>query len=105
MLIEKNIHIDDYDYPLPEERIAFYPAAERDQSKLLVYRHGEISDSRFDHLPDFLTPDDLLIFNDSKVIGRDDELATRQKSACLALAKMVSESNGKLAVDASSFQI
>lgn len=68
MLKEQTIHIDDYDYPLPEERIAFYPAAERDHSKLLVYRHGEISDSRFDHLPDFLTPDDLLIFNDSKVI-------------------------------------
>jgi len=68
MLKEQNIHIDDYDYPLPEERIAFYPAAERDHSKLLVWQNHEIEDSRFDHLPDFLTPDDLLIFNDSKVI-------------------------------------
>ena len=68
MLKEQNLHIDDYDYPLPEERIAFYPAAQRDQSKLLVYAHGQITDSRFDRLPDFLSPDDLLIFNDSKVI-------------------------------------
>ncbi|MBR4135764.1 MAG: S-adenosylmethionine:tRNA ribosyltransferase-isomerase [Bacteroidales bacterium] len=68
MLKEQNLHIDDYDYPLPEERIAFYPAAQRDHSKLLVYAHGQITDSRFDRLPDFLSPDDLLIFNDSKVI-------------------------------------
>ncbi|MCR4966046.1 MAG: S-adenosylmethionine:tRNA ribosyltransferase-isomerase [Bacteroidales bacterium] len=68
MLKEQNIHIDDYDYPLPEERIAFYPAEVRDHSKLLVWRNHEIEDSRFDHLPDFLTSKDLLIFNDSKVI-------------------------------------
>ena len=40
----KNIQISDYNYPLPDERIAKFPKAERDQSKLLVYNRGEISD-------------------------------------------------------------
>lgn len=65
---ERNIKIDDYNYELPEERIAFFPASQRDHSKLLVYAHGQITDSRFDHLADFLTANDLLIFNNSKVI-------------------------------------
>ena len=46
-LKEKAIRIADYDYPLPEERIAFYPKEPRDTSKLLVYRNGEITDSHF----------------------------------------------------------
>jgi S-adenosylmethionine:tRNA ribosyltransferase-isomerase len=65
---ERNIRIEDYDYPLPEERIAFFPVAQRDNSKLLVYRHGELTDSHFHSLPDFLTDNDMLFFNDSKVI-------------------------------------
>lgn len=68
MMEERNIKIDDYNYALPEERIAFFPASQRDHSKLLVYAHGQIADSRFDHLADFLTANDLLIFNNSKVI-------------------------------------
>jgi S-adenosylmethionine:tRNA ribosyltransferase-isomerase len=64
----RDIRIEDFNYNLPEERIAFFPAAQRDHSKLLVYRNGSITDSRFDHLADFLPDNCLLIFNNSKVI-------------------------------------
>ena len=47
MTEDRNIRIEDYNYELPEERIAFFPAAQRDQSKLLVYRDGTITDSQF----------------------------------------------------------
>ena len=45
--MERYININDYDYPLPDERIAKFPLAERDSSKLLVYRGGEISEKHF----------------------------------------------------------
>ena len=66
----KNIRIEDYDYPLPESRIAFYPATSRDSSKLLVFRQkeDEIMDSKFHCLPDFLDENHWLVFNNSKVI-------------------------------------
>ena len=68
MIPQKDILIDDFNYELPEEKIAFFPVSERDQSKLLVYQNGHITDARFADLPNFLTPDYRLIFNDSKVI-------------------------------------
>lgn len=68
MTEEKNIHINDFNYDLPEERIAFFPVAQRDQSKLLVYQNGTITDSLFCHLDHFLDSRDMLIFNNSKVI-------------------------------------
>ena len=64
----KSISIDEYDYPLPEERIAKYPLAERDASKLLVLKDGKIQDSQFKHIGDFLPPKALLVFNETKVI-------------------------------------
>jgi len=66
----RNIRIEDYDYALPDSRIAYYPAAHRDQSKLLIYnkKEGTITDTVFHHLPEFLTPDQWLVFNNSKVI-------------------------------------
>lgn len=64
----KHIHISEYNYPLPDERIAKYPLSERDASKLLVYRHGEISENRFTDLPDFLPKGSLMVFNNTKVI-------------------------------------
>lgn len=64
----RDIRIEDFNYDLPEERIAFFPAEQRDHSKLLVYRGGQITDSRFDHLSEFLPSGSLLIFNNSKVI-------------------------------------
>lgn len=64
----KHISIDEYDYPLPEERIAKHPLAERDASKLLVLKNNKISESQFKHIGDFLPKDTLLIFNETKVI-------------------------------------
>ena len=64
----KQIHIADYAYPLPDERIAKYPLPERDASKLLLYRHGDIAEDVFHHLPDYLPAGELLVFNNTKVI-------------------------------------
>ena len=64
----KTIHIDDYDYDLPDERIAKYPLAERDSSKLLVYQHGEVSQDVFTSLPKYLPQGALMVFNNTKVI-------------------------------------
>lgn len=69
-ILEKvtGIAISDYSYELPDERIAKYPLAERDQSKLLVWKNGNIEDSSFGNLPKFLPTNSLLIFNNTKVI-------------------------------------
>ena len=64
----KHIHISDYNYNLPDERIAKFPLPVRDQSKLLVYRNGDISETRFTSLPDYVEPGTLMIFNNTKVI-------------------------------------
>lgn len=64
----KHIKINDFDYPLPDERIAKYPLKERDHSKLLVYRHGEISDDIFYNLPQYLPQGALMVFNNTRVI-------------------------------------
>lgn len=64
----KNIRIADYDYPLPEERIAKFPMEQRDHSKLLCLKNGAISEHHFYDLPTLLPKDTLLVFNDTKVI-------------------------------------
>lgn len=64
----KHIKISDYNYPLPEERIAKFPLKERDSSKLLVYKHGEIDERVFTSLPEYIEPGSLMIFNNTKVI-------------------------------------
>ena len=64
----QKIDINHYDYPLPEERIAKFPLAERSASKLLVYRAGEIAERRFGSLADVLPEGSMLIFNNTKVI-------------------------------------
>ena len=68
MLNPKNIHIADYHYDLPDERIAKFPLAERDASKLLVFRHGEVSEDVFTSLPKYLPQGALMVFNNTKVI-------------------------------------
>ena len=68
MTTVKDISIDTYDYPLPEERIAKYPLPERDASNLLVLKDNEIKKSQFKHIGDFLPQDALLVFNETKVI-------------------------------------
>lgn len=62
------IQIEDYDYPLPAERIAQYPLVGRDASRLLFYNRGLISDKLFSDLPELLPADSLLVFNDTRVI-------------------------------------
>ena len=69
------IYIADYNYPLPDERIAKYPLAERDQSKLLVYKNVQgddvqcpISEDRFCNIGNYIAPEALLIYNNTKVI-------------------------------------
>lgn len=64
----KPIYIADYNYPLPDERIAKYPLKERDHSKLLVYRDGEVSEDRFYNVGDYIASDALLIYNNTRVI-------------------------------------
>ena len=64
----RHIRISEFNYPLPDERIAKFPLPVRDQSKLLLYRHGEVSEDVFTSLPDYLPADSLMIFNNTKVI-------------------------------------
>ncbi len=67
-MTERSIYIDDFDYDLPEERIAKFPLAERSASKLLVWREGTISERRFTDLGEVLPAEQLLVFNNTKVI-------------------------------------
>lgn len=64
----RDISIEEYDYPLPDERIAKYPLSERDASKLLVLNHGEISSAHFRDICDYLPENALLLFNETKVV-------------------------------------
>lgn len=64
----KDIRIADFDYPLPEDRIAKFPLAERDRSKLLVYRRGELSSSVFADICSFLPSGKLMVMNNTRVI-------------------------------------
>ena len=64
----KEIRIDDYNYPLPEERIAKFPMEQRDHSKLLCLNGDHISEHHFYDLPDLLPDNSLLVFNNTKVI-------------------------------------
>ena len=62
------IHIEDYNYNLPDERIAKYPLPDRSSSKLLVYRDGNVISSVFSKIPEFLPENSLMVFNDTKVV-------------------------------------
>ncbi len=62
------IHIEDYNYGLDDSRIAKYPLAERDATKLLHYKRGKIEEKCFRDLPDLLGPETLMVFNDTKVV-------------------------------------
>ena len=68
MINPKHIHISDYTYDLPDERIAKFPMVRRDQSKLLIYNKGVVSDDVFCHLSDHLPKGALMVFNNTKVI-------------------------------------
>ena len=64
----KEIHISEYNYELADERIAKFPKAERDHSKLLVYRQGAVGEDVFYNLPKYLPKGELMVFNNTKVI-------------------------------------
>lgn len=64
----KELSILDYTYPLPEERIAAFPLAERDASKLLIYDRGTITSDTYRQLADYIPEDSLLVFNNTKVV-------------------------------------
>ncbi len=62
------IRISDYDYELPDEKIAKYPLPQRDMSKLLKYSDGEVSEHAFREIADFIPADSIMVFNDTKVV-------------------------------------
>lgn len=62
------IRIENYDYPLPDGRIAKYPLEQRDSSKLLEYRNGAVSEHVFRDIPDIVPSDAIMVFNDTKVV-------------------------------------
>lgn len=64
----KNIHISDFDYNLPDERIAKFPLKERDHSKLLIYNHGQVSEDIFYNITKHLPKGALMVFNNTRVI-------------------------------------
>lgn len=64
----KHIQIKDFNYNLPDERIAKFPLAKRDNSKLLLYRHGEVAEDVFHNIAQFLPKGALMVFNNTKVI-------------------------------------
>lgn len=68
MIVPSNLSISDFNYPLPDERIAKYPLAERDQSKLLVYNNGSITEDVFRNLAVHLDADSVIVTNNTKVI-------------------------------------
>ncbi len=68
MVNPKNISVKAFDYNLPEEQIAKYPLSNRDESRLLVYDSGKITSDRFRNIPQYLSADDLLVFNNAKVV-------------------------------------
>lgn len=63
-----DIRIEDYNYPLPDERIAKYPLAERDSSKLLRYVDGKVDEHTFRDITEFLPDNAIMVFNDTKVV-------------------------------------
>ena len=63
-----DIRIQDFNYDLPDERIAKYPLAQRDASKLLCYDHGQIDEFFFRDLPELIPGDSIMVFNDTKVV-------------------------------------
>ena len=67
-MTESPILIAEYDYPLPDEKIAKYPLAQRDHSKLLVYREGTVSEDKFYHIGEYIPGGSLLVYNNTRVI-------------------------------------
>ena len=66
--MERHIDINDFNYPLSDERIAKFPLAERSSSKLLIYDNGNISESHFRNVAEYLPEGAMLVFNNTRVV-------------------------------------
>ncbi|MCI6504333.1 MAG: S-adenosylmethionine:tRNA ribosyltransferase-isomerase [Prevotella sp.] len=64
----RDIQIQEYDYALPDTRIAKYPMQKRDESKLLIYNKGEIHHDTFRNIARYLPSGSLMVYNNTKVI-------------------------------------
>ena len=64
----KNISIEDYNYNLPDEKIALFPCENREESKLLIYKNNQIEENTFKHISNYLPDDSLLVFNNTRVV-------------------------------------
>ena len=67
-IMQRQIDINDFDYPLPDERIAKFPLAERTSSKLLIYHNGTIRQSHFRNIAEELPKGTMLVFNNTRVV-------------------------------------
>lgn len=67
-IMQRQIDINDFDYPLPDERIAKFPLAERTSSKLLIYHNGTIRQSHFRDIAEELPKGTMLVFNNTRVV-------------------------------------
>src|SRR5258708_6022370 len=65
----RDLSIKDFTYTLPEDRIAFYPLAERDASRLLIYREGHLTEDIYRHIASHIPKHSFLVFNNTKVIA------------------------------------
>ena len=66
---QKNLRIEDYTYTLPDERIAKHPLAERDASKLLIYKNGEITEDIYRNIAHHIPSKTLMVFNQTRVVN------------------------------------
>ena len=87
----EEILIEDYNYPLPDERIAKYQLAKRDTSKLLVYRDGQVSEDIFAHVGEYLSSSSLLIYNNTRVIQARLEFHKKSLGVTSELAQSATE--------------
>ena len=67
-IMQRQIDINDFDYPLPDERIAKFPLTERTSSKLLIYHNGTIRQSHFRDIAEELPKGTMLVFNNTRVV-------------------------------------
>ena len=68
MMHPKELSIKDFTYDLPDDRIAKYPLPERDQSRLLIYRHQQITEDTYQNISDHIPAKSFLVFNNTKVV-------------------------------------
>ena len=84
MTLQESIRIADYTYNLPVEKIAAYPLSKRDRSKLLICKKGNISESKFSRLPEYLPAGSTMVFNDTRVV-RARLIFNKPTGACIEI--------------------